>query len=77
MGDAKRRGSFEQRKAEAIAAKRRPGMPERTEPYKQYLRLSTPALDYMWRQFRAVGDKTLGEIHAEIEAQRAALKASE
>jgi hypothetical protein len=73
MGDAKRRGSFEQRKAEAIEAGRTPGTPERTTPYKRYLKLSTPALDFLEIRYIVLDGKTIGELQAEIAAQRKAL----
>jgi hypothetical protein len=73
MGQAKNRGTKEQRIAAAVAAGRHAGAPERTKPYANRMPLTTPMLNYLWGQFKVVGDRTINEIRSEaLLAQKAA-----
>lgn len=74
MGQAKNRGTKEQRVEAAVAAGRKAGAPERTEPYQNRMRKTTPALDRLWPLFKpfAGNDKTIAEIrHEAVVSQRA------
>lgn len=76
MGQARQRGTREQRMAEAQAAGRRPGAPERTKPYRRFVKLSTPMIDYLERQYKVLGDLTVGELRADVARQRRELQAA-
>lgn len=75
MGQAKNRGTREERVAQAQVAGRKPGAPERTSQYAFRMPLSTPALDKLWPLFKpfANSEKTISEIRAEAIAQQKAL----
>jgi hypothetical protein len=77
VGQATNRGTREERIAQAQAAGRKPGAPERTKPYQFRMPRSTPALDKLWPLFKPFvnSDKTIGEIRAEAVAEQQRLAA--
>ena len=71
MGEAKLRGTFEERKAAAIA--RNGGLP-RTKPERRYqyrMPTITSALEFLWPRFRAgKNGETVGELQAQAQAAK-------
>jgi hypothetical protein len=73
MGEAKRRGTREERMASAVPKERKPD-----REYKQMLPYTNSALNYLWSNFKVFGDTTIGEVRAQaIKAQAEARAASE
>lgn len=71
MGEAKRRGSREERVA---AAKPKPPAPERQ--YQPRLAYSNKALNFLWGQYRVGAEgKTVAELRAEAIAEQKRLAA--
>ncbi len=80
MGQAKNRGTREERVQAAVAAGRKAGAPERTKPYRNVMPLGTSMLAYLWGNFKVVGDRTINEIRAEalmVQKAAAARRAAE
>lgn len=75
MGQAKNRGTREERVQQAIEAGRTRVQPERQ--YKFRMPLSTPALDRLWPLFKpfANSDITIAEIRAQAVAEQKAAAA--
>jgi hypothetical protein len=72
MGEAKRRGTRDERVAAAVA--RNATNPPAVKPdreYKYRLPYRNRVLDYLWLQFRVGTDnKTIGELRAEAVAEK-------
>lgn len=75
MGQARNRGTREERVAQAQAAGRKPGAPERTTSYAPRPVIRTPMLDHLWNQYKIIGDVTVGEIRAQAIAEQQRLAA--
>jgi hypothetical protein len=72
MGQAKLRGTKEQRVKAALDAGRVIDR-QRTKPYRNVMPRGTSMLEYLWGQFKVVGDRTINEIRAEaVMVQKAA-----
>lgn len=72
MGQAKNRGTREERVNAALSAGRVIDR-QRTEPYRNRLPIGTSMLNYLWGQFKVVGDRTINEVRAEaLMVQKAA-----
>ena len=73
MGEAKRRGTFEERKAAAT-----PKGPKPDPQYKPMLVYRNKALDYLWGMFRVFGDTTINDVRQQaLKAQADARAAKE
>lgn len=60
MGEAKQRGTREERIAKAA-----PKAPKPDRQYVRYLPYSNDALDFLWSRFKWQGDKTVAETMEE------------
>jgi hypothetical protein len=70
MGEAKRRGTYEERVAAAT-----PRVPKPDRQYRPRMPLYTSALLYLWQQFKVgIDDKTIAEFRAEAVAEQTRLR---
>lgn len=78
MGEAKRRGTFEERRNQAVNAGRFQQRPEPTYQRRPYL--TTDLLDWLFGQFKVEGERTVREERTRIttllKAERSRLEVS-